>query len=719
MSSSLGGAEDDVSSELQARRLELSLRSEDGSLVTASLASVLNATTQALYADLHAMANGELSIASASLPTDQQQQQQQQQQQGDSSMTAASTPTSSSAQPPQYKQQSMASLSFAQRRHELSVRMAHHSKSVAHVAALVRSYTTVEDGLLPACGMVSSEALQHARAALREADEAQDALYFHHAELWKARRHAHDVFGAMEVTLRGTFDDIPKDICLHQTTTTGATTAHKSQTVDRLQSCIRRKLLLGEVGFGIMTHKNNHDSSTHTHTNNVVLPWKVSLEKGGGVVRLTHGAPIRGSKYPMEARVTVLSESKEAEWTLLSVEVMVAPMTGERSHQLELTNRQRFDLHRIAARCMAVEEASIRHQQQQQQQQQIPQEQTKEKDTLSPAKEGSAATHTETASNGNGVVVKGVEALSDGTKEDEDANRKNVLVARPLDSLFEVAHTFSLSLQLELLSAQADALRKGSWSTSSGGRGGGGGGGEDGGIVVTPVHFYPPTHKVGATLAVMAIHFWAVDDRYGPPTMGDLLTTTSTTAVDSSASVASTKSGGTRLLNQRLGHLPQTPEHNARAARRLCLSIRAVVRTGIIVSISGGDGIASALSGSSKSSHHLRRNYEKMLNHASNPFELSSSNALLAATVMCAERRCDAVVHALHHETEAESSTLGTSVGRPARTRSLPDWMRLSVECGTVSVAAQIISHGEEANDVTNEEPVVILFRLACDSRTG
>uniref|UniRef100_A0A7S2U570 Uncharacterized protein n=1 Tax=Attheya septentrionalis TaxID=420275 RepID=A0A7S2U570_9STRA len=202
--------------------------------------------------------------------------------------------------------------------------------------------------------------------------------------------------------------------------------------------------------------------------------------------------------------------------------------------------------------------------------------------------------------------------------------------------------------------------------------------------------------------------------------MGDLLTTTSTSslAVDSSASVASTKSGGARL-NQRLGHLPQTPEHNARAARRLCLSIRAVVRTGIIVSISGGDGIASALSGSSKSSHHLRRNYEKMLNHASNPFELSASNTLLAATVMCAERRCDAVVHALHHETEAESSTLGTSVGRLARTRSLPDWMRLSVECGTVSVAAQIISHGEEANDVTNEEPVVILFRLACDSRTG
>jgi hypothetical protein len=77
-----------------------------------------------------------------------------------------------------------------------------------------------------------------------------------------------------------------------------------------------------------------------------------------------------------------------------------------------------------------------------------------------------------------------------------------------------------------------------------------------------------------------------------------------------------------------------------------------------------------------------------------------ASNALLDVTVMCAKRRCDAVVHALHHETDTpKSSTLGTLVGCLARTHSLADRMRLSVECSTVSVAAKIISHGEETNE--------------------
>jgi hypothetical protein len=171
--------------------------------------------------------------------------------------------------------------------------------------------------------------------------------------------------------------------------------------------------------------------------------WKVTLQ--GGVVKLTHGAPKRNTnKYPIEANLTVLSTALHAEWTLLSIEVEALPKTGESNHQLDMTNRQRYDLHRLSALAMSKEESRARQE------------------------EGS--------------------------------------IANPLQCLFQVAHSFHLSWQLEILSAQAQVLKRGVWATT------------DTTLHVTPVTFFTE----GQTLGGVSISFWNVDDRYGPPHVGDL-----------------------------------------------------------------------------------------------------------------------------------------------------------------------------------------------------
>merc|ERR1719401_1846371 len=122
---------------------------------------------------------------------------------------------------------------------------------------------------------------------------------------------------------------------------------------------------------------------------------RVVLEKGGGVVRLLYYEENEVSM--IEARVTVLSEEDDAEWTLLSVNVNIRPKTGESCHQLETNNRQKFNLHRICARSMAVEEARTRK-----------------------------------------------------LRKETDSK----ISSQPLDCLFQVSHLFAVSLQLEILSAQ-------------------------------------------------------------------------------------------------------------------------------------------------------------------------------------------------------------------------------------------------------------------------
>ena len=102
------------------------------------------------------------------------------------------------------------------------------------------------------------------------------------------------------------------------------------------------------------------------------------------------------------------------------------------------------------------------------------------------------------------------------------------------------------------------------------------------------------------------------------------------------------------------------------------------------------------------SHHHMQRNVDKLLSSIQDPFQLSMSDALLAATVLCADRRCRAVVDALNNQI----------------TDKLPSYIHLEVECGTISVAAVIsypttlsTSQSSSPSATTTERSPTVLFR--------
>ena len=724
--------------------------------------------------------------------------------------------SSTSIAPTETRRQRMANLSFAQRRHELSRRLLRHIKSISHVHALVSS-SIVPSPSSPAgrqqqqtiardrntrttnptqrisgndaadpnhnrtrlrlCDAViaSSDALRIAKMEMTSQDEAQDALYFHHDGLWKARAHHHDVYGALCVistpsagpgdvdvpppsmgdndeTMRddgeindagvrdeggdrgvgeggggGRWPDFPTDVAL-------AVERYASYPIRelraRLASAVREKLVLGEVGsYGLVGASSSSPSSMYddgrsgsSSDRRRPLPWRVVLEDGGGSIRLTYGMPrdastaealrdalmeydecdggrdhhpsssSRRMRYPMEARLSVLSEETSAPWKLLSVSVRCMPKTGESDHRLAMDRRQMFDLHRICERAMIVEEAVCRR-----------------------ANEGGGGMTT--MRKDNLTSLRG--DLSDEVVDDrmtsyhDDGMGPTPIVPRPLLRLFEVTHAFALSLQMELLSSQAEALRRGAW----GGHviatplGGGGAGGKvqqqtsscDECIAVSPAYFYDggDTTAGGGNgepdpIAVMAVHFWSCDDSFGSPRVSDC----GERMGEDGVPLMSTKPSGASA-----NHLPRK---DGRGDRRLTLCIRALPTVGLVVSLSGGSDVSAeaGLRGGedSASVHHMQRNIDKLLSSIQNPFELSMSDALLAATVLCADRRCRAMVAALN--------------GR--QTNDLPSCIHLEVECGTISVAA-MISYSIPSVTPSSEEAksYTVLFRLACDSRTG
>jgi hypothetical protein len=431
----------------EPQRLELSLNPEDGSLLTAPLSRVLIAATDGLYTDLSNMVHGELQVTTAKAADDDDPD---------------APPTLT------LKKDKMSNLSFAQRRHELSWRLARHGKALTHVAALTAAVHSTE---MAKATIVSTKALKHARTAWVQADEAQDALYFFHAQLFPARQAPHDVYGALDILKDGEWKDLPTDLKLvmdrYESSQEHQWSAHEVK--ERWYMAVRDKLIRGEVA--------------ERRRLRVTSLWKVSIN--GGIVRLTHGESRQlGSQtlYPLEAHLTVLSTIFPAQWSLLSVEVRANAKTGESNHQFDTSNKQRFGLHRLCVKAMAEEEARA-----------------------------------------------------------EEEGR----LSRPLDCLFQVAHSFSLSWRLEILNAQAQALRRGVWSSKSG-------------LEVTPVQFFTE----GDTLGVVSISFWRVDDRYGPPRMTSLYTT-----------------GGSH------DHTDEIPP----TANQLTLSIRAISNVGIKVSLSGGE----------------------------------------------------------------------------------------------------------------------------------
>ena len=550
----------------------------------------------------------------------------------------------------------MSSLSFQQRRHILASRIARHVQSLSHVSALVASslqtsatasssgsanasqpniYALAQippENELSQITQAASQALEHVRTSWVSADTAQDALYFHHDSLWKIRFHPHDVLGSMEVLLKGRWKDLSQDVKLEDRYRDSVERSWgKFEMKERLRSVVRRKLVLGEVGC---VPKQKQD-----------FRWNVVLEKDGMAVRLFHGKPrVEGGEkvYPMEARVTVLSEENPAPWTLLSIRIKTAVRTGESNHQLELSKGQMFGFHRICERAMMQEE----------------------------------------------VRAKKLKDGNDSTK----TKNENELVARPLDKLLHMSHVFSLSWQMEILSSQADALRKGTWSNPSSSVGDLSSIGVGSGIAVTPVHFFSDDEQFDAEhglrikpLAYMAIHFWQVDDRNGLPKVGPLYLEDDGDDRETSFLAMSSSDKG-------------VPE-------RLTLEIRAVPSTGLEVSLSGGNEKQG-------DNTHLRRNIKQLLSSLQDPFQLSVSDALLCAVVICAERRCRSVTEALLKTRKIQSVDSASG-------KTLPSWLHLSVECGSISVSVKLSYDGVDTFKEPNDRPPVLLFRLACDSRSG
>ncbi len=720
---------------LQPQKLELILNPEDGSLQTAPLLSVVTACTDSLYRDIYDMAHGELQIISGG---------------GGPTNALDGTPEDpASAASNVRRKDKMSNLSFAARRHELSYRLASHSKALTHVAALTASNHngTDESANLAKFVDVSTKALTHARTAWIQNDECQDALYFFHGRLFSLRAGPHDVYGALDFMTNGRTSwknnptnnscndtdeknannnctsfwyDLPSDLKLEtdRYETSAEQQWPKQEVSDRWQMAVRRKLLLGEVGWMAARRQQlqkqqqqlsqQFSSTTRKASTRFAnkVPWKISLK--GGIVRLMHGKPKKTidnstgktkTLYPLEAILTVLTTDSDtdtdkkssttkrdegailedqAEWTLISVDVYAQAKTGQSNHQLDTTNKQRYNLHRLCALAMAREERQNR----------VQKEQRKQAESK--------------------------------TNEDGTSPASLATVARPLNALFRVAQYFSLSWQLEILSEQAKALSKGNWGggassgdgrimgTSISGSRRMGSSSVSGGshsIVVTPVKFFE--NRTSRILGVLSISFWAIDDRYGPPSMGDLMRLDEEDEDDEAFGTGG--SGGPAIgsaENDSVSTVSRSVQNPA-VTNMLTLSVRAEPDVGIKVSLSGADSIMEFASHPKHG--HVRSTIGDLLEATSNPFALSASEALLAATILCAERKCYAMVEAL-----------------PS---FIPSWITLAVEKGNIVVAANIqyyitnavddVNPGGAASPTSATSEPVVLFRLACDSRTG
>ena len=786
-----------------------------GTLCTAPLSTVLVAATDALHADLADMCRGEIEVTRAADGSEIQNNEPSSGGAEAAAAAAAAAAPVSALLSPGYgtgghlsaasanttqKKEKMASLSFAQRRHELASRLARHSKSVMHCATLVGAYgyndpdpgrqsssgpksaagagasaasaTTSKfprRGELAHLVSTTSRTLQYVSTSTQHADETQDALYFVHDDLWKQRGHVQDVRGALEVVCgyddggndeeggrrRGRWSDFPRDAALNidrYSSKEGASWS-EAETVERLRTNVRRKLLGGEVGVmrtrTLAAVGEAAGDADADDTNE--LPWRIVLEKGGGAVRLVHGTPRKfgivaaadgsgrtengasiddaNGVYPMEARLTVLAESDAtaigdadtttstpstskpapAPWTLLSIQVAVSAKTGEDNHQLNLTKKQMFDLHRLCVRSMTVEEA-----------------QTNKLNELEESQKNANGVGDDKDKNDGDtmemdLVVRSKSRLHgskvSSSKEPLRHPSTGTAIARSLSCLYDVAHSFAASLHLQMISAQAQALQKGAWSGS-------------GALAVTPVHFFEvsatrddnDTHPAAASasaaaLGCVAIHFWTVDDRNSRPALGDLALASDPTSHNKPTDVSSVSSKS-RSGNEVQQHLFRP---DGKAAGRLTLCMRAVAGVGVVASLSAGDDVIDAITADSDTismgdgdaaqskeairHNHLKRIVSRIVTATSSPFDLSASDALLAATTLCAERRCEAAAEALEK-----------TDGAAAESARLPSWLKLVVECGTISVGAKI-SYFEI--DSSSSDEYVELFRLECESKTG
>jgi hypothetical protein len=496
----------------------------------------------------------------------------------------------------------------------------------------------------------------------------------------------------------------------------------------------RRKLLLGEIG---------QTMKLQAKSNNIAKKqwWNITLESNGCAIRLTYGTQHSSSSFPIEARLTVLDYHEEhAPWSLLTLDIHAQPKTGESSHQLEPSNKQKYNLHRICDKAMRREEEKC-HQQQQ-------------------------------------------------------------LVARPLDALFYVAHKFAVSLQLEILSAQAEALRRGTWEmlTSSATTLDGTTSSSSGSntttnnpaaakdaleryrsLYISPIKYisksnqpssskigekrkrkYDTTHDTGhqdnyseeeEVTAIMAIHFWYVDDRYGLPKVQDVYFTDDQQPnrnrnahrqkyhtlqllqyiIDGTAITSST------LTTQ----LPLNESTTSNIQSRYAMYIRAIPRKGLVVSLPGGEmlqnwlqeGEALDTNTSSNRNNPYKSNYNFVKRHMDklqmsihNPFSLSAADAILAATSICAYFKCRAVVEALTKSNTTTTTRTATSSSSELVPPFLPLWMTCTMDANTITISVKVTYDTTAGNKNSYDSPstaeksgygAVPLFRVMCDTRTG
>jgi hypothetical protein len=464
--------------------------------------------------------------------------------------------------------------------------------------------------------------------------------------------------------------------------------------------------------------------------------WNVTLESNGCAIRLTYGTQHSSSSFPIEARLTVLDYHDEhAPWSLLTLDIHAQPKTGESSHQLEPNNKQKYNLHRICDKAMR--------------------------------------------------------------REEEKCHQQQLLVAKPLDALFYVAHKFAVSLQLEILSAQAEALRRGTWemltssvitvdgstSSSSNTTTNNPAAAKDAleryrSLYISPIKYIsksnqPSSSKIGEkrkrkhdtphdtghkdgyseeeeVTAIMAIHFWYVDDRYGLPKVQDVYFTDNQQPnrnrnahrqkyhtlqllqyiIDGTAIASST------LTSQ----LPLNENTTSNIQSRYAMYIRAIPRKGLVVSLPGGEMLRNWLqeealdtNTSSIRNNPYKSNYDFVKRHMHklqmsihNPFSLSAADAILAATSICAYFKCLAVVEAL---TKSYTTTMtATSSSSELFPPFLPLWMTCTMDANTITISVKVTYDTTAGNNNSYDSPstaersgygAVPLFRVMCDTRTG
>ena len=532
----------DKSEKKSSSRLEgLTVSPMDGTLICSPLSAIVNAVTEGLYDELKA------------------------------------------------RSETLQSLSFAQRHFELSQCMAQHLKRVAHVTALTE-YTTSPNNHWEAILESVQQTLRHVRVSWGAADEAQDALFFHHADLWKARSHCHDLYGALQTFLNGQWTDLSHDLHLQQPPLQPSTNSKNNnkkknpsqECLAKVQSLVRTKLV-HELSY--------KDDDTSVIWKRKKTSWdKIQLEQDQIVVKCVFGPKFQ-KKHAMEVRLTVLSSV----WTLLELHIQVQAKTGESHQSCHVQNTQMYTLHKLCTKA-------LQHK---------------------PSQQSSS-----------------------------------------LETLFQLCHDFLQSWQFQLLYSQAYSLSKSKTNTLP--------------TLTVIQHIAKTNSKQDDSddenekyLNEIILYFWSpMEERFASlwkPSIGPLDSTLTSSHV-------------TKTANNK-----NDDEDGMMDASRYCLHLVGVPNKGIQVYLTGAAYYSST-------DYYSKDDVTNVLQHIQNSQQISISHAILAATVICAKQKCQALVQYYNS----------------SKHNNIP-WMSVSADGGTIVVSYQ----------QKNSTKTTVLFRVEVDSKTG